>query len=116
MFMPCAYSVAGDGLCDRIQRQNSEETKDRLLQVRGGTAGDISCFGKPAGDFVLSMKNEQMHTLVIADAQTGRKIASYDDPSGAGTSFACFSANEGVFTFLKLGAGNELGVIRPEPQ
>jgi hypothetical protein len=51
-----------------------------------------------------------------ADAQTGRKIASYSDPTGLGTSFACYSANEGVFTFLNLGEGNALEVIRAEAQ
>src|SRR5271157_5625955 len=55
-------------------------------------------------------------TVVVADAQTGRKIASYDDVTGLGTSFACYAANEGVFTFLKLGEGNALEVIRAEAQ
>ena len=45
-----------------------------------------------------------------------RKIASYGDPTGLGPSFACYSANDGVFTFLKLGEGNELQVIRAEAQ
>ncbi len=58
----------------------------------------------------------QIPTMVIADAQTGRKIASYDDSAGLGTIFACYAADEGVFTFLKLGDGNTLGVIRAEPQ
>ncbi len=55
-------------------------------------------------------------TVVVADAQTGREIASYDDVTGLGTSFACYAANEGVFTFLKLGEGNALEVIRAEAQ
>lgn len=56
----------------------------------------------------------QRQTVVVADAQTGRKIASYVDPGGLGPSFVCFSANEGVFTFLKLGEGNALEIIRAE--
>ena len=55
-------------------------------------------------------------TVVVADAQTGREVASYDDVTGLGTSFACYAANEGVFTFLKLGEGNALEVIRAEAQ
>ena len=58
----------------------------------------------------------QRQAVVVADAQTGRKIASYADPTGLGPSFACYSANDGVFTFLKLGEGNELEVIRAEAQ
>jgi len=66
----------------------------------------------------ISFWNEasESQTVVIADAQTGRKIASYGDPGGLGPAFACYSANEGVFTFLKLGDGNTLDVTRAEPQ
>jgi hypothetical protein len=52
--------------------------------------------------------------VVVADGQTGRRIASYADAGGLGPSFACFSANDGVFTFLNLGEGNALEVIRAE--
>jgi len=55
-------------------------------------------------------------TVVVADAQTGRKIGSYTDPGGLGPTFACYSANDGVFTFLKLGDGNTLQVVRAEVQ
>ena len=54
--------------------------------------------------------------LVVADVQTGRRIATYFDPGSLGTSFACYSADEGVFTFLNLGEGNALEVIRAEAQ
>jgi hypothetical protein len=57
----------------------------------------------------------ESRTVVVADAQTGRKISSYNDLSG-GSQFACFSANEGVFTFLRLGDGNSLDVIRAQAQ
>jgi hypothetical protein len=53
-------------------------------------------------------------TLVVADTQTGRRIVTYSDPSGLGPSFACYSANEGTFTFLHLGDRNALEVIRAE--
>jgi hypothetical protein len=55
-------------------------------------------------------------TIVVADAQTGRRIAAYADATGEGTTFVCYSANDGVFTFLKLGEGNALEVIRAEAQ
>jgi hypothetical protein len=66
----------------------------------------------------ISFGNEesQSQTIVVADAQTGQKIASYSDPTGLGTAFACYSANEGVFTFLNLGEANALEVIRAEAQ
>jgi hypothetical protein len=52
--------------------------------------------------------------LVVVDAQTGRKVATYFDPGSLGSSFACYSADDGVFTFLKLGEGNALEVLRAE--
>ncbi len=54
--------------------------------------------------------------VVVADAQTGREVASYSDRSGLGPSFACYSADEGVFTFLKLGEGNSLEVIHADAE
>jgi hypothetical protein len=77
-----------------------------------------SAFHVSGNRLAISFGNEESQslTIVVADAQTGRKIASYSDPTGLGTSFACYSANEGVFTFLKLGEGNELEVIRAEAQ
>ncbi len=77
-----------------------------------------SAFHLSGNRLALSFWNNenQRQTVVVADAQTGRKIASYPDPTGLGPSFACYSANDGVFTFLKLGEGNELEVIRAEAQ
>jgi hypothetical protein len=77
-----------------------------------------SAFHVSGNQLAISFWNEesQSQTVVVADAQTGRKIASYSDPTSLGTSFACYSANEGVFTFLNLGEGNALEVIRAEAQ
>jgi hypothetical protein len=58
--------------------------------------------------------NTNTQTLVVTDAQTGRRIAAYSDVGALGPSFACYSADEGVFTFLHLGEGNTLEVIRAE--
>jgi hypothetical protein len=77
-----------------------------------------SAFHVSGNRLAISFGNEESQslTIVVADAQTGRKIASYSDPAGLGTSFACYSANDGVFTFLNLGEGNALEVIRAEAQ
>jgi hypothetical protein len=64
----------------------------------------------------LAFESGERQTLVVVDAQTGRKIAAYGDPAGLGPSFVCYSANEGIFTFLKLGEGNALEVTRAEAQ
>jgi hypothetical protein len=58
--------------------------------------------------------NTNTQTLVVTDAQTGRRIAAYSDAGALGPSFACYSADEEVFTFLHLGEGNTLEVIRAE--
>jgi len=88
----------------------------KVASPQPGTAP--SAFHVSGNRLAISFWNEESRsqTVVVADAQTGRKIASYADPTGLGTSFACYSANEGVFTFLKLGEGNTLEVIRAEPQ
>lgn len=77
-----------------------------------------SAFHVSGNRLAISFQNEesQSATVVVADAQTGRKIASYADATGPGTTFVCYSANEGVFTFLKLGEANALEVIRAEAQ
>jgi hypothetical protein len=53
-------------------------------------------------------------TIVVTDAQSGRGIATYSDAGTLGPSFACYSADDGVFTFLHLGEGNTFEVIRAE--
>jgi hypothetical protein len=91
----------------------------QTLKVAAPLHGGVpSAFHVSGNRLAVSFWNEesQTQTVVVADAQTGRKIASYADPTGLGTSFACYSANDGVFTFLKLGEGNALEVIRAEPQ
>jgi len=77
-----------------------------------------SAFHVSGNRLAISFQNEdrQSATMVVAEAQTGRKIASYDDAPGLGTTFACYSANEGVFTFVKLGEANSLELIRAEAQ
>ena len=67
-----------------------------------------------AGDLVAAVHRYRL-ALVVADAQTGRPIATYSDPGGLGPSFACYSADEGAFTFLHLGETNSLEVTRAEP-
>jgi hypothetical protein len=88
----------------------------KTLKVAGPTAGAMpSAFHVSGNQMALLFWSEEHQTVVVADAQTGRKIATYVDLSG-GSAFACFSANEGVFTFLRLGEANELEVIRAAAQ
>jgi hypothetical protein len=91
----------------------------RTLKIAAPVRGAApSAFHVSGNRLAISFWNEesQSQTIMVADAQTGRMIASYSDPTGLETSFACYSANEGVFTFLKLGEGNALEVIRAEAQ
>jgi hypothetical protein len=59
---------------------------------------------------------KQTDSIVVADAQTGRKIAAYTNPLGSSSMFACYAANEGVFTFLELADGNAFHLTRAVPQ
>jgi hypothetical protein len=63
---------------------------------------------------VLFMSNdEKTFAIDVVDGQTGRRIAAYSGSNDLG-SFGCYSANDGVFTFLKHGDGNVIQVIRAE--
>ena len=90
----------------------------QTLKVAGPAGALPGAFHVSGNRLAILFWNEenQSGTMVIADAQTGRRIASYADATGVGTSFACYSANDGIFTFLKLGEGNALEVIRAEAQ
>jgi hypothetical protein len=91
----------------------------QTLKIAAPVPGAVpSAFHLSGNRLAISFWDEesQSQTVIIADAQTGRKIASYSDATGVGASFACYSANDGVFTFLKLGEGNALEVIRAEAQ
>ena len=91
----------------------------QTLKVAAPLAGAVpNGFHVSGNRLAISFWNEesQSQTVAVADAQTGRKIAGYADSTGMGTSFACYSANEGVFTFVKLAEGNRLEVIRAEAQ
>jgi len=91
----------------------------QTIKVAAPVAGSVPTgFHVSGNQLAISFSNEenQSQTVVVADAQTGRQIASYADATGLGTSFGCYSANEGVFTFLKLGEANALEVIRAEVQ
>jgi hypothetical protein len=91
----------------------------KTFKIVGPTAGAApNGFHVSGNRLALSFWNRdgERQIMVIADAQTGRKIASYVDSPELGPSFACYSADESVFTFLRLGEGNELEVIRAEPE
>jgi len=91
----------------------------QTLKIAAPVPGAVpSAFHLSGNRLAISFWNEEKRsqTVIIADAQTGRKIASYADATGPATSFACYSANDGVFTFLRLGEGNALEVIRAEAQ
>jgi hypothetical protein len=90
----------------------------QTLKVAAPPGAVPNAFHLSGNRLAISFANEEgeSQTVVVADAQTGRKIASYADPSGLGTSFACYDADEGVFTFLHLGERNALEVIRAEAQ
>lgn len=89
----------------------------RTLKIPAPVPGLMpSAFHVSGNQLAVSFRNDknQSQMLAVADAQTGRKISTYSDSTGMASSFACYSANDGVFTFLKLGEGNALEVIRAE--
>jgi hypothetical protein len=90
----------------------------KTLKIAGPARAMANGFHVSGNRLALSFWDEanERQMMVIADAQTGRKIASYANSSELGQSFACYSADEGVFTFLRLGEDNALEVIRAEPE
>jgi hypothetical protein len=89
----------------------------RTLKIKSPADGVMpNTFHVSANRVAVSFWDDSVNsqTLVVTDAQTGRRIATYSDAGTLGPSFACYSADEGVFTFLHLGEGNTLEVIRAE--
>jgi hypothetical protein len=89
----------------------------RTLKVSAPSAGLMpNTFHVSENRLAISFWDDekQNQTVVVLDSQTGRRIARYSDPSGLGPSFACYSADEGAFTFLQLGEQNTMEVVRAE--
>lgn len=87
----------------------------RTLKVAAPVAGaQPGTFHVSGNRLAVSFGNDDSQMLVVTDAQTGRRIATYFDPGAAGTAFACYAADDGVFTFINLREGNSLEVIRAE--
>jgi hypothetical protein len=87
----------------------------RTLKVNAPVAGATpGTFHVSSNRLAVSFGKDGIQMLDVIDAQTGRWIATYFDPGELGTSFACYSADDGVFTFLNLGEGNALEVIRAQ--
>ncbi len=64
----------------------------------------------------VAFDSESGEILVVVDAQTGERIATYSRADIAGTTFACYSADESAFTFVRLGEKNELEIVRAEAE
>jgi hypothetical protein len=89
----------------------------RTLTVRPPVPGaPPETFHLSSNRLAVSFRKDGSAVLVVLDTQTGQRIATYSAPGTLGTSFACYSADDGVFTFLALGEGNALEVIRAEAQ
>jgi hypothetical protein len=89
----------------------------RTLKVKAPVVGATpGTFHVSGNRLAVSFGKDGVQMLEVIDAQTGRWIASYFDPGKLGTSFACYAADDGVFTFLNLGEGNALEVIRAEAE
>jgi hypothetical protein len=88
---------------------------ERTMKVSAPVVGARpGFFHLSSNRLAVSFVTESKEMLVVVDAQTGSRIATYSDTDSLGTSFACYSADDGVFTFLNLGEGNALEVIRAE--
>jgi len=89
----------------------------RTLKVSAPVAGVMpEAFHVSKNRMAVSFWNDddQSRVVVVSDAQTGQGIATYSGSAELGQSFACYSADDGVFTFLHLGEKNELEVVRAE--
>jgi len=87
----------------------------RTLKVGAPAEGALpEMFHVSKNRVAVSFEKDGSWMLVVVDTQTGGKIATYFDPGTLGNSFACYSAEDGVFTFLDLGEGNALKVIHAE--
>lgn len=87
----------------------------RTLTIKAPSASALpGAFHVSSNRLAVWFGKDGSGVLVVIDAQTGRRIATYLDPGTLGTSFACYSADDGVFTFLTLAEGNALEAVRAE--
>jgi hypothetical protein len=87
----------------------------RRLKIAAPTSTSrASAFHVSGNQIAVAFSNDESQMLVVTDAQRGRNISTYSFSGDASASFACYSANEAVFTFVNLGEGNTLEVIRAE--
>jgi hypothetical protein len=93
---------------------------ERALKLKTDSGDDIfaSAFHVSGNRLAvtLSRGKSAAQTIVVMDAQTGQPFARYSVSVDVGPMFACYSANESSFTFLNLGEGNTLQVIRAKAQ
>ncbi|MBI3476031.1 MAG: hypothetical protein HY010_09880 [Acidobacteria bacterium] len=54
-------------------------------------------------------------TVAVSDSRTGKIVETESVPGAMRPAFVCYSPDEEVFTFLQLGEGGALEVIRAEP-
>ncbi len=90
----------------------------KTLKIAAPLPGGIAnSFHVSENRLALLFRNggEQSPSIEVVDGETGRKISAYSVSSDLGA-FACYSANDGVFTFLKHGDGNVIEMIRAEAQ
>ena len=97
----------------------------RTLKIRApvpdakadASATQVSAFHVSNNQLAVEFEGDsETQMFVVADTESGRPIATYSYAGEAGASFACYSADEGVFTFVNLAEGNSIEVIRATAQ
>jgi hypothetical protein len=91
----------------------------RTLKIRPPSASFLpGTFHLSGNQLAISFADDKSRGqfIIVVDAQSGKTIATYSDAGDLGTTFACYSANDGVFTFLRLGEGNSLQIVRGSAQ
>jgi hypothetical protein len=59
-------------------------------------------------------EGEDARLFVVADSQSGQILRTFSQQGIVGSEFACYSANDGEFTFVHLAEGNKIELVRAQ--
>jgi hypothetical protein len=59
---------------------------------------------------------EYSQKFVVADSQSGQVLRTFSQQGTTGSEFACYSANDGEFTFVHLGENNKIELVHAQGQ
>lgn len=89
----------------------------RTIKVSVPTPGAMpNSFHISGNQIAILFSDDDARLFVVADSQSGQVLRTFAQPGTVGSEFACYSANDGEFTFVHLAEGNKIELVRAQGQ